>query len=56
VREGPAARVGLLYRRGAAAVAHDARALPPWGTTLGLMPPWATTLGILPPCPTAAGV
>jgi hypothetical protein len=43
----------LLCKCGAGAVAHGARASPPWGTTLGLLPLWATALEILSPCPTA---
>jgi hypothetical protein len=56
VREGRRQGVGLFYKRGAAAVPHGARTLPPWGTTLGLLAPWATTLEFLPPWPTPAGI
>jgi hypothetical protein len=38
------------------AVAHGAKTLPSWGTTLGLLTLWATTVGFLPLCPTAVGI
>jgi hypothetical protein len=46
VREGSAAAVvAPFYSGDAAAAAHGARTLPPWGTVVGLRAPWATAAG-----------
>jgi hypothetical protein len=52
---GPRQGLDPLYRRGAAAVAHGARALPPCAAALGLQPPWAVAIGNLVLWGTTAG-